>query len=283
MDTNRDAPSVRLAVKPLTPMIGAEITGIDLRRTLDHATFDAIRQAWHDYAVLLLRDQELSEDDQVRFGELFGDIGHVFNRRFSKHPGVMFVSNIRENGKLIGALPDGEMQFHSDQCYTEHPPAGTMLYGIEIPSKGGDTLFASMYAAYDTLPEALKARIEGLRAVNYYDPAGDYTVRKGPISPNALKWAHPIVHRHPATGRKALYVNRLMTYVIEGMATEESDRLLTELFDHQEQPRFVYQHVWRPGDVVLWDNRCTLHARTDFSADERRLLRRITVQREIEI
>ncbi len=277
-----DSLSARLAVKPLAPLIGAEIAGVDLRRTLDRATFAAIREAWHDHAVILLRDQELSEDDQVRFGERFGEIGHVFNRRDGKHPGVLFISNIRENGKPIGALPDGEMQFHSDQCYVEHPPAGTMLYSIEVPKVGGDTLFASMYAAYDTLSDRMKEKIEDLSGVNYYDPASDYTMRKGPVSANAMRWAHPIVHRHPVTGRKALYVNRLMTYEIEGMGTQESDALLDALFDHQEQPQFVYQHRWRPGDVLLWDNRCTLHARTDFSSDERRLLRRITIQREIE-
>ena len=278
MDTHRDT---RLTVKPLTPTIGAEIVGIDLRENLDHATFEAIRTAWHDHAVIVVRGQELGEDDQIRLGERFGEIGHIFNPHKGKHPGLMFVSNIREDGKPIGVLPDGEMQFHSDQCYTEFPPAGTMLYGIEVPSTGGDTLFANIYAAYDTLPADVQARIETLRGVHYYDPLGEYIVQKGPISPNAMRWAHPVVHRHPITGRKALYVNRLMTYEIEGMTADEAEPLLNLLFDHQEQPHFVYQHVWRPGDVVLWDNRCTLHARTDFSTEERRLLRRITIQREI--
>jgi len=271
-----------LSLKPLTPVIGVEIGGVDLRAPLDPATFRAIRQAWHDHAVILLRDQKLAEEDQVRLGQHFGELGRVFSHREGRNPAILLVSNIRENGKPIGALPDGEMQFHSDQCYVEHPPAGTMLYSIEVPSQGGDTMFASMYAAYETLSEAMKAKLEGLRGINYYDPTSDYVVRKGPPSPKALTWTHPVVRIHPATGRKALYVNRLMTYAIEDMAPEESDRLLNELFDHQEQRQFVYQHKWRPGDVILWDNRCTLHARTDFSANERRLLRRITVQREID-
>lgn len=270
----------RLSVRPLTPVIGAEILGLDLRQPLDPATVTALRTAWHDHAVLLLRDQELTEADQIRFGESFGELGRVFSHREGRHPAILLVSNIRENGKLIGALPDGEMQFHSDQCYVEHPPAGTMLYGIEIPSQGGDTMFASMYAAYDTLSDAMKATLEGLRGINYYDPTTDYVVRKGPPSAKALTWTHPVIRVHPATGRKALYVNRLMTYAIEGMPEAESEKLLNALFDHQEQRQSVYQHVWRPGDVILWDNRCTLHARTDFSAAERRLLRRITVQRE---
>jgi taurine dioxygenase len=272
--------AARLTVKALTPAIGAEVQGVDLRAPLDTATVAALRQAWHDHAVLLLRDQQLSDEDQIRFGECFGELGRVFSHREGRHPAILLVSNIRQDGKPIGALPDGEMQFHSDQCYVEHPPAGTMLYSIEVPSQGGDTMFASMYAAYDSLPDAMKKKLEGLRGVNYYDPTSDYVVRKGPPSPNALRWTHPVVRVHPATGRKALYVNRLMTYAIEGLAEAESDALLDQLFDHAEQRPFVYQHVWRPGDVVLWDNRCTLHARTDFSPNERRLLRRITVQNE---
>jgi alpha-ketoglutarate-dependent taurine dioxygenase len=274
------APVPPFGVRKLTPVIGAEIEGLDLRQKLGPTVVAALRRAWHDHAVLLLRDQALEDMDQIRFGECFGDLGRVFTHREGRHPAILLVSNIRENGKPIGALPDGEMQFHSDQCYVEHPPAGTMLYSIEVPSVGGDTMFASMYAAYDALSDAMKAKIEGLRGINYYDPTSDYVVRKGPPSEKALKWVHPVVRVHPATGRKALYVNRLMTYAIEGMPEAESAALLAALFDHQEQRQFVYQHRWRPGDVVLWDNRCTLHARTDFSSDERRLLRRITVQNE---
>jgi taurine dioxygenase len=150
-----------------------------------------------------------------------------------------------------------------------------MLYAIEIPSQGGDTLFANAYTAYETLPEDIKQRLAGRRAFNAYDP--DTTLRSGNYD-NAQQSAwHPAVRTHPATGRKALYVNRLMTREIEGLPREESDAILKLLFDHQEQPKFVYQHVWRPGDILMWDNRCSLHARTDFSAGERRLLRRVTI------
>jgi taurine dioxygenase len=137
-------------------------------------------------------------------------------------------------------------------------------------------MFASMYAAYDALPEAVKQKLEGRSALNAY-VLGDTVVRRTVLAPDSLSYIQPVVKTHPATGRKALYVNRLMTVNIEGMPREESDELLDYLFDHQEQRRFIYEHVWRPGDVILWDNRCTLHARTDFSPDERRLLRRITV------
>jgi taurine dioxygenase len=193
---------------------------------------------------------------------------------------VMLISNIRENGKPIGALPDGEMFFHSDLCYTEHPVVGTMLYSIEVPPAGGNTMFADQYAAYATLPEAVKARVDKLRATNRYDIGYDVTIRRGRASPDAPHWTHPMVRIHPKTGRRALYVNRLMTHDVESMSEAEAEALLAPLYDHQEQRCFVYEHVWRPGDVVLWDNRCTLHARTDFSPSERRLLRRITIARD---
>jgi taurine dioxygenase len=150
-----------------------------------------------------------------------------------------------------------------------------MLYALEVPSKGGNTLFSNAYAAYEALPEDTKQRIAGRRALNAY--ATDSTLRSANYDDATSSYWHPVVRTHPATKRKALYVNRLMTREIEGLPREESDAILKTLFDHQEQPRFVYEHVWRPGDIVMWDNRCTLHARTDFSAGERRLLRRVTL------
>jgi taurine dioxygenase len=194
----------------------------------------------------------------------------------------MLISNIRENGKPIGALPDGEMFFHSDLCYIEHPVVGTMLYSVEVPSVGGNTLFADQYAAYEALPAATKAKIDPLNATNRYEIGYDVTIRRGRAAPDAPAWTHPMVRIHPQTGKKALYVNRLMTHDIEGMEETEAEALLGQLYDHQEQQRFVYEHRWRPGDIILWDNRCTLHARTDFSPNERRLLRRITIARDIE-
>ena len=150
-----------------------------------------------------------------------------------------------------------------------------MLYAIEIPSKGGNTLFANAYTAYATLPEDLKRRIAGRRALNAYTT--DTTLRTASYDDARSSYRHPVVRTHPATGRKALYVNRLMTREIEGLPREESEAILQKLFDHQEQPKFIYEHVWHPGDILMWDNRCTLHARTDFSADQRRMLRRVTI------
>jgi taurine dioxygenase len=200
-----------------------------------------------------------------------------------KHPETtMLVSNIRENGKLIGSLPDGEMHFHSDQCYLERPAKGTFLYAIEIPSAGGDTLFLNMYKAYDALPSALKARVDGRKALNAY--LYDSTTRDSNGTKLDLSvhphYVQPIIRTHDDTRRKALYVNRLMTLTIEGMDETEGEALLGQLFDHIEQDDFIYAHKWRIGDLILWDNRCTLHARTDFSDRERRMLRRVVVRGE---
>jgi taurine dioxygenase len=271
-------PSGALRVRPLSNALGAEIIGVDLREKFTEALSAQILDTWHRHLVILFREQNLSEEDQVRFGEQFGTLAKVRNYQARKmHPGVMLVTNIREDGKPIGLLPDGEMQFHTDQCYLEQPAKASMLYALEVPSRGGNTLFANGYLAYETLPDDVKRRIAGHKALNAYDYNEAATIRGATINPDAPTYAHPVVRTHPATGRKALYVNRLMTRYIEDMPAGESEQLLELLFAHQEQPQFVYEHIWRPGDLLMWDNRCALHARTDFSPDERRLMRRVTV------
>jgi taurine dioxygenase len=153
----------------------------------------------------------------------------------------------------------------------------SMLYALEVPSTGGNTLFANGYAAYATLPDGIKRRIEGRKALNAYDYDSAAMKRGTRLAEGVPSYAHPVVRTHPATGRKALYVNRLMTVRIEGLSEPESNELLATLFDHQERHEFIYEHVWRPGDLLMWDNRCTLHARTDFNPNERRLMRRVTI------
>jgi taurine dioxygenase len=273
-----------LFLNPLSPALGIEVGGVDLARPLDDADFERIEQAWHEGLILLFRNQDLDEAQQAAFGARFGELGKVLHQHGGRgtHPGVMYISNVVENGKLIGALPDGEMYFHSDQCYTERPAMATMLYAMEIPSRGGNTLFANMYKAYETLPADVKRRIEGKTAWNVYDYAANPT-KRGDVASDAPRFAHPMVRTHPATKRKALYVNRLMTESIEGMPRQESDALLAYLFNRSEQPQFIYGHVWRPGDLILWDNRCTLHARTDFDASERRKLRRVAVLGDVPV
>lgn len=268
-----------MTLHPLHPRIGVGIDGVDLRAPLGEEEFAAIRDAWHRHCIILFRGQQLAELDQVRFAERFGTLARVLHQHeghSATHPSIMFISNIRENGRLIGALPDGEMMFHSDQCYVERPAYASMLYAMEIPSRGGDTLFANMYAAYDALPADIKQRLDGKLAINVYDYGNAATVR-GTARDDAPRHAHPVFRTHPVTGRKALYVNRLMTQRILDLDAAESDRLLAYLFDHAERGDWIYTHHWQVGDLLMWDNRCTTHARTDFSAAERRLMRRCTV------
>lgn len=275
---NVQHPANQLRTRPLSPALGAEILNVDLSQPTTDALFESIRNCWHDNIVVLFRDQHLSEADQVRFAERFGALAISHTRRYTTaNPAVMLISNIRENGKQIGALPDGEMQFHSDQCYQEKPAMASMLYAIEVPAAGGDTLFANAYKAYETLPDDIKRRLDGRKALHAYDYDNASMKRGTQIKDGVPHFAHPVFRTHPATGRKALYVNRLMTIAIEGLPEAESDELLNFLFAHQENPAFVYEHVWRANDLLMWDNRCALHARTDFSNDERRLMRRVTV------
>jgi taurine dioxygenase len=273
-----------LDVVPLSRHIGAEIRGLDLRQRPDEATIRAIYQAWLDHLVLVFPGQQLSQEDLVRVTGYFGELGELhrppkyFPKGYSRLlPGIMLISNIRENGEPIGALPDGEMMFHHDMIHAEVPSKATLLYSVEIPSTGGNTLFASGYAAYDTLDPALRQRLEGRRALHHYNYG---STQKGDGRGTAAFGAciHPVFRTHEDTGRKAVYVNRLMTVGIEGMAPDESEPLLAAVFDHAERRELVYEHVWRVGDLLLWDNRCSSHARTDFPATERRLMLRTTVK-----
>jgi taurine dioxygenase len=274
----------RLDVVPLSKHIGAEIRGIDLRDTLDAATMNAIHQAWLDHSVLLFRGQSFSQEDLLRVTGCFGELAPLsrppkfFPKGYSRLlPNIMMISNIRENGETIGALPDGEMNFHHDQIHSEVPHNGTLLYSLEIPSYGGDTLFASGYAAYESLDPAIKHKLEGRRAFHHYNYGT--TTRGDSRGVEAFSESvHPVFRTHDETGRKAIYVNRLMTVRIEDMPQPESDALLNALFDHSERQEFVYRHVWRVGDLIVWDNRCSMHARDDFPSDQRRLMLRTTVR-----
>ncbi len=278
--------------RPLAPEIGVEIQGVDLWRPIMPLTFHKILDAFHAHCVILLRGQSLTEANQVMFARNFGPLASAVNRNSGQsqvNSASFLVSNVRENGRPIGALPDGEMLFHSDQCYVEQPCMAALLYGIEIPAHGGDTIFANMYRAFETLPDDLRAAIEGRKALNIFEYKEDGGYGQGAmdlydaVPAGAKCHAHPMVRTHPVTGRKALYVNRGMTMCVEGMERAQSDALLNRLFDHQEQPQFQYTHRWRVGDLIMWDNRCSLHARTDFPAEERRILRRVTVLGEIPV
>lgn len=257
-----------MLISPLAEALGARVTGIDLAAPLDASTVSQIKAAWLEYLVLIFPDQRLDEAAQIRFSDYLGDRG-------VRRP-LMLISNIREDGVPIGSLPDGEMMFHSDAAHLEHPYKYTLLYALEIPSVGGHTLFANLYKAYELLPDDLKARVAGLEVVHrYYD--GATLVEKNPTAKVAGRITRPLLLRHSESGRAVLFVSRLMTERVVGMTPAESDALLARLFEAAERPEVVYEHVWTPGDVVAWDNRCTNHARTDFPPGERRLLRRTTV------
>lgn len=269
-----------MQVEPLSPALGAEITGIDAGRPIDDASFAEILDAWHRHLVIVLRGQTLDEDSQVRFAERFGELSPIHTSHHSStNRAVMYIGNLKKDGRMVGALPLGEMHFHSDQCYQERPALGTMLYSIEVPAEGGNTLFANGYKAYEALPAEVRERVHGRNALNVYDYDGGVVNRVNMVSPEqGIAFAHPVVRTHPATGRKSLYVNRLMTHHIEGLPPEESERLLALMFDAIERPENVYEHRWRVGDVLLWDNRCTLHARRDFDPNARRWMRRVTIR-----
>ena len=269
-----------MEVVPLSSALGAEIRGVAASRPLDRETFRAIEAAWHRHLVILLRGQDLDEDRQVAFAERFGELSPIHTDHHSaKNKAVMYIGNRKKDGKHIGALPLGEMQFHSDQCYQERPAMGTMLYSIEIPAEGGNTLFANGYRAYEALPYEVKERVGNRKAVQVYDYGGGVLDRRHMVKPEAgVSFAHPVFRTHPATGRKSLYVNRLMTHHIEGLPEEESEALLQLMFDTLERADFTYEHRWRVGDLLLWDNRCTLHARRDFDPGESRWMRRVTIK-----
>jgi taurine dioxygenase len=278
------ATETRLAIEPLSPALGARVRGVDAAEPIAPEVFAQLLDAWHEHGVVCLPGQHVDELEQVRFGSLFGELATTQGEyQISKsHPAIMYITNEKQNGEYVGALPDGEMYFHSDMCYVERPSMATMLFAMNIPRTGGNTLFSNQYKVWEALPESVRQRIGGLRAMNSYEPgtsAPTTATRKEAVaSANSRSYAQPMVATHPVTGKKALYVNRLMTEYVIGMPREESDELLDSLFRLQEEPRFIYEHRWTVGDLLIWDNRCMLHARSDFDGSELRKMRRITVR-----
>ena len=274
-----------IEIIPLSPAIGAEIRGLDLRQPLSEEELFAVRQAWFDHLILLFRDQELTYDHQKRFAAYFGEVARRggdrgTNAEKAEGEGVMLISNIREDGKPIGTLPDGEMMFHSDTPYTENPLKATLLYALEVPSWGGETLFANCYRAAETLSDPIKDRLAGRKAMHVFDYQVTQTPDGGFDRASLPHHTHPVFRRHPQTNRSSLYVSELMTDEIIGLPEQESRDLLELLFAHLRREEFVYEHAWRPGDLIIWDNRCCNHARNDFPRDERRLLRRLTIKED---
>lgn len=282
------APSLgeRLRVTPTGGGIGAEIAGIDLR-TLDEGDFAAIRRAFVAQSVLLFRGQRLGDDDLIAFSRRFGPLDWApvqeNGRRFVEgKPEIYIVSNVIENGVAIGSLGAGEAVWHTDMSYLEDPPMASMLYAIEVPAKGGNTGFCNMYSAYEALPAELKRRAEGLRIKHDgtynsggYLRAGVAASDDPRTSPGAV---HPLVCAHPESGRRCLYLGRRRNAYLVGLELAESEALLDALWSCATRDEFTWYNSWRPGDLVLWDNRCTMHRRDPFDPASRRIMHRTQIK-----
>ena len=256
-------------ITPTGGALGAEIQGLDLSQPLTQNDIQTIRRALLDHCVIFFRNQNLTEEDQIRFTDYFGRaVEHVRKQLEREHKEIFIVSNIKENGQPIGALGDGEITFHSDLSYLKHPGTISVLYAIEIPSTGGGTQWCNCYAAYEALDGNMKKRLSGLRAVHRH-----YVEEQNP--PEHVD--HPVVRTHPETGRQSLYVGAHLTKYILDMPTAESDALLNTLCKHTARPEFSWTHTWHVGDLVMWDNRPTMHRREPFPPTERRFMKRTQV------
>lgn len=279
-----------IKVTPLSPACGCEIEGVDLSQDQPEAVIDAIKAAWRKHLVIVIRGQNITQEQQLRFGARFGQLGER-KKASMTYAGrtqgveqtdsrVLLVSNKMVDGKPIGSFGDGDMWYHIDSGYHERPYKYTFLYGVELPSTGGNTLFSNMYMAYDAVPAALKEKLKDKKALHIHEYLRHDRIDLNKDLSGSPHWFHPVFVTHPETGRKSLFVDRLMTQRIEGVSPEESADILEQLYEIGERKEFVYEHVWRLGDVVAWDNRCTIHARTWFPKNEGRLLRRCTIEGE---
>ena len=276
-----------MRIVPSGRPIGAEVQDVDLSRPLDEALFAEIEQAFDRYAVLCVRGQKLDEPQLIAFAQRFGDVERIFLSQYShpEYPEIMYVSNIKENGRDIGHADAGRV-WHTDMSYTARPPRATLLYALEVPVENGlalgETQFASAAEAYDSLSTDEKARLEGLRAVHQVagrrakTGTGQHDQAQRREQPAVV---HPVARTHPRTGRKCLYVSKGECEAIEGIAQEEALALIERLADRVVEERFRYTHHWRVGDVLVWDN-CTVQHLATFNYEwpkHRRRMQRITV------
>jgi taurine dioxygenase len=276
-----------LCITPLGPALGAEVSGIELHAPLDAQTLAAFRAAWNEHLVLRVRGQVLSDPQLLAFSRQLGPLDPPGPNPYGKpfledFPEINVISNVKVGGSPIGNLGDGEAVWHCDMTYVEQPPRAAMLHALEIPPSGGDTYWANMYMAYDTLPEAVQKRIASLEAIHdaTYNSAG--MMRKGMNEVTDARQApgahHPLVIRHPDTGRPALFLGRRRNSYVIGLSLADSDALLDELWAHATQPEFTFKQVWRQHDLILWDNRCTLHRRDSFDPNARRIMHRTQIK-----
>lgn len=283
--------ATRLNVRRRHPLIGSEVTGIDLRQPLDGATRRELEGIWMEHPMLVFPDQPVSDEQHIAFGRNFGDleIHPSVAHRSSRNREIYRVSNVDEAGNIIPPKETAwqyinlSWLWHTDSSFREVPSKGSILHGIETTNAGGNTLFANMYAAYDTLPDSMKRRIEGLQVVHDHDfiiaQSKELAARQDKGKYDALPPVrHPLVQVHPVTGRRSLFLSPHTMAGIVGMPDGEARRLLDELIAHATQDRFVYKHVWARDDVIMWDNRCTMHAVEPFdNANVRRIMHRVTL------
>jgi taurine dioxygenase len=271
--------SASIRVEPVAGALGAEISGVDLSRDLSDETVAAIRRAWLEHLVVFFRDQELPPARFLAFARRFGEVmEYPFVKGLDDHPEIIPVLKLPHEQINFGGV------WHSDTTYLTVPPMASMLVAREVPAAGGDTLFASMYLAYESLSAGMKKLLDGLVAVNSSANADASRTREDRVKDSARQDArqeyvamHPAVRTHPETGRRALYVNVAHTVGFEGMTREESAPILRYLFQHQVQPEFTCRFRWRPGSVAFWDNRCAQHNAVNDYPGHRRLMHRITL------
>lgn len=283
----------QITVRPTGAALGADIEGVDLSKELSVDAVEAIKRAWFDHLVLRFRGQTLTDEQLMRFSahigpldwapiaaqrvKVAGEERWVESEREGKRY-VTVISNVIENGKAIGGLGAYESIWHTDMSYNHEPPCASALYALEIPPSGGDTGFANMYRAYDTLPAELKRQVEGFLCRHDASRNSAGELRRGfaeVTDPRQTPGAdHPIVRTHPITGRKAIFLGRRRNAYIQGLPLAESERLLDALWAHATQDAFAWYQKWCVGDLVLWDNRCTMHRRDAFDAASRRVMLR---------
>jgi taurine dioxygenase len=273
-----------LSIRRLSHGLGAEIVGIDIARPLSKQVATALRGSLLDNNILLVRDCNLGADEQIAFTKMFGELEPneaVAHLRHDENPNIVLVTNEARNGKVMGKT--GRL-WHSDHSFILRPTLASVLYAKVLPDVGGDTMFANMYLAYDALSEGLKALLEPLWAV--HDVSHGAVGLYGPQPPEVMAKkrretppvAQPVIRIHPETGRKALYVSEMLTTQFIGMSREESSPLLKFLFEHAVRPEFTYRHQWRNNDLMIWDNRCTMHlALADFDEKQTRTMFRTAV------
>jgi taurine dioxygenase len=275
------------SIRPLSAACGAEVAGVDLTGPLPADQVEDLHRALGTYGILLFRGADITPDSHIAFSRQFGRLEtHVVGEfNLPGNPEIFIVSNVREEGRLKGAVYAGQY-WHSDLSYMEKPSLGSLLLCHEMPEIGGDTMWANMVQAYDTLSDVMKGFLSGLKAVHDYSHAYDtyfaHLKERPPLTPEQRAKTppveHPMVRTHPVTGRKALYVNPGFSTGIVGMPREESQPILDFLFRHATRPEFIYRHKWRVHDMIFWDNRCTMHyALSDYDFSVRRHMHRTTV------